>query len=204
MNASTGKYFVKNTSAGTYVDMTTQFNGLAILKVDGLNEKGEPVNIYTAQWVNSQVEDVMITTLDQNNQPVVIRKNVDIEISFEFSPKYVSPTYTKVNNPSGNPKSLGYYEKYGWAYRPTWDTSVVNNKDYYIQTPATVTNILTLHDTFINYMTNGEVWIKSAYMGNKSTHCICLSNYKPTMVHVNRGDNSFITGTIKLHCIGDS
>lgn len=42
-------------------------------------------------------------------------------------------TYTEVQNPTGNPKSLGYYEKDGSndVYRLTWDTEVVTGKDYY-------------------------------------------------------------------------
>ena len=42
-------------------------------------------------------------------------------------------TYTLVSEPTGNPKSLGYYEKDGSndVYRPTWDTAVVADKNYY-------------------------------------------------------------------------
>jgi len=42
-------------------------------------------------------------------------------------------TYTEVQEPTGNPKSLGYYEKDGTAdnYRLTWDTAVVTDKAYY-------------------------------------------------------------------------
>lgn len=42
-------------------------------------------------------------------------------------------TYTAVQSPTGNPKSLGYYEKDGSndAYRLTWDTTVVDGKTYY-------------------------------------------------------------------------
>lgn len=42
-------------------------------------------------------------------------------------------TYTAVSEPTGNPKSLGYYEKDGsnTNYRLTWDTEVVAGKTYY-------------------------------------------------------------------------
>ena len=157
MNASRNKYFVKNTSNGSYSDITTLFDGVAILKVDGMNEKGEPINIYTAQWINSQTEDFLITTINNQNQRVVIRKNTDIEITFAVNRKYA----------------------------------------------ITSIDELTVHDNFINYMTSSDVWIKSEYMNNKAVHCICLSSYKPTAMKLNRGNNSFITGTLKLHCIGD-
>lgn len=91
-NNSSGRYFVKNTENGTFQDITTLFNGVAILKLTGMDGKGKPVNIYQAQWVNSQREDFMITTLDENNNPVVIRENVDIEITFIVRQKYATTT----------------------------------------------------------------------------------------------------------------
>ena len=53
-NKSSGRYYAKNTENGTFADITTLFDGVAVLKVDGFNAKGKPVNVYTAQWVNNQ------------------------------------------------------------------------------------------------------------------------------------------------------
>ena len=92
MNNSSNRYFVKNTANGAFQDITTLFNGVAVLKVDGMLAKGKPVNIYTAQWVNSQEEDFMITTFDSSNNPVVIRENVDLEITFIVRQKYATET----------------------------------------------------------------------------------------------------------------
>lgn len=154
-NDLTGKYYLKNTEAGTFSDVTSLFNGLRILKVDGFLSKGKPVNIYTAQWVNSQSEDFMITTLDSQNNPVVIRENVDLEITFIVHSSYASSSI----------------------------------------------DVMTVHDSFINYMTNSDVWIKSAYVGNKYAHCICLKDYKPTTVKLQRGGSSWVMGTITMHCL---
>ena len=92
MNNSANRYFVKNTSNGTFADITTLFDGVAVLKLDGMLAKGKPVNIYTAQWIDSQQEDFMITTLDSNNNPVVIRENVDLELTFIVRQKYATST----------------------------------------------------------------------------------------------------------------
>ena len=92
MNSSANRYFVKNTSNGTFADITVLFNGVAVLKLDGMLAKGKPVNIYTAQWIDSQQEDFMITTLDSNNNPVVIRENVDLELTFIVRQKYATST----------------------------------------------------------------------------------------------------------------
>lgn len=157
-NKSSGRYYAKNTEIGSFIDITTLFDGVAVLKVDGLNTRGKPVNIYTAQWVDNQEEDFLITTLDDNNLPVVIRENTDIEITFIVKQKYA----------------------------------------------LTTIDVLSKHDAFIDYMTNSDVWIKSSYMGNKYVHCVCLKEYKPTIQKLNRGINSYIMGTITLHCLDAS
>ena len=155
MNDSRNRYFVKNSEDGTFQDITTLFDGVAVLKVDGFLAKGKPINIFTQQWLSNQKEDFMITTLDDNDNPVVIRENVDIEITFIVRQKYAN--------------------------------SVIDVQD--------------VHDSFVDYMTNSDVWVKSAYVGNKYVHCVCQSEYKPTTVHLQRGDSSYIMGTIKLHTL---
>ena len=87
-----GKYYLKNTSDGTYADVTTAFDGVNILAVGGLDSIGKALNIYTAQWVNNQDEDFLITTLDENEHPVVIRENVDITVTFIVGNRYASGT----------------------------------------------------------------------------------------------------------------
>ena len=147
-------YFVKNTAGGSWVDVTTRFNGLRILKVDGFNSFGKPVNIYTAQWIDSQVEDFVITK-EVNSSPVVIRENTDLEITFIIRQKYANSTI----------------------------------------------DVQSVHDAFISYMTGTDVWVKSAYVGNKYVHCVCLKEYKPTTVKLQRGTESWIMGTLTLHCL---
>lgn len=155
MNHSSNRFFAKNTESGTFQDITTMFDGVAVLKLDGMLAKGEPVNVYTAQWIDSQQEDFMITTLDDNDNPVVIRKNVDLELTFIVRQKYATGTI----------------------------------------------DVQTVHDNFVNYITGSDVWLKSSYVGNKYVHCVCLKEYKPTTVKLGRGDNSYIMGTITLHCL---
>lgn len=156
-NNSKNRYYVKNTENGSFTDITTLFDGVAVLKLTGLNDKGKPVNIYTAQWINSQQEDFLITNTDGNNNPVVIHENVDIELTFIVRKKYATSQ---------------------------------SNFD-----------VLTTHDSFVNYMTNTDVWLKSSYLGNKYVHCVCLKEYKPTTTNLNRGDNSYMMGTITLHAL---
>lgn len=155
MNESKNRYYVKNTENGTFQDITVLFDGVAVLKVDGFLKRGKPVNIYTAQWVDEQEEDFLITTLDGNDNPVVIRENMDIEITFIVRQKYATGTI----------------------------------------------NVLSTHDNFVDYMTGSDVWIKSSYMGNKNVHCVCMHEYAPTTVMLDRGDKSYIMGTITLHCL---
>jgi len=147
-------YFAKNTENGSFQDLTTLFDGVRVLKIDGMMSQGKPVNIYTAQWTDEQEEDFLITTI-KNGVPVVIRENVNIEITFIVRQKYATNTI----------------------------------------------NVQQVHDAFVSYMTSTDVWIKSAYVGNKYVHCVCLNDYKPTTVKLGRGDSSWIMGTITLHTL---
>jgi len=158
MDNLVGKYFVKFTQNGDFIDITSASlaDGVRILAINGFFEQGEPVNVYTAQWVDSQTEDMMIAKRDNSNNPVVVRKNVDIEITFIVKKKYAS-----------------------------------NQSNF---------NVAARHDYFIELMTSSELWIKSLY-ANKIAHCICLKEYKPTTVKLQRGDDSFIMGTLTLHLL---
>lgn len=155
INDLVNTYFVKNTAEGSWTDITALFDGVRILKVSGFLKKGKPVNIYTAQWIDEQEEDFMVTTLDENERPVVVRENIDIEITFIIRQKYATNTI----------------------------------------------NVKQVHDAFIDYMTGSDVWVKSAYMDNAYVHCVCLEEYEPTVVKLQRGENSWALGTLKLHTL---
>lgn len=83
-----GAYFVKNTQNGNFVDVTNAFNGVRILAVEGVAAKGKAVNVYNAQWMDSQTEDFMVTS----NNGIIIRENVDIEVTFIVHNRYASST----------------------------------------------------------------------------------------------------------------
>lgn len=87
-----GKYYVKNSENGTYVDIGQMFDGVAILTLSGLSEKGEAINVYTEQWVNepSQREDFLIASPDGR----IIRKNVDIIMTFAVSRRYSTTNWS--------------------------------------------------------------------------------------------------------------
>ena len=109
-----GTYFVKNSSGGTFEDITEKYKGVAILKVDGLNELGEPVNIFTEQYVNSQREDFLIAG------DKVVRKNVDIQITFLVKQKYAPYT---INVLTVHDAFIDYMTK-----KDIWVKSVYSNK----------------------------------------------------------------------------
>lgn len=88
----TGKYFVKRTSSGSWEDVTTKWNGLKILSVDGFNEQGDAENVFTQKWINSQTEDMMVTKQDGQGNPIIIRANVDLTVTFIVARRYASTT----------------------------------------------------------------------------------------------------------------
>lgn len=148
------KYFVKRGSQ-EFATISQLFTGVRILKVDGFTSTGEAKNIYTESWVNSQTEDYMVTTKKEvqgNMVDVVIRNNVDLEMTFIVGTKYGA------------------------------------------------VDVRNAHDAFIAYMTDGELYIKSEYV-NRTMRCVCLKEYKPTTIKLQRGNNSYIMGTLVLHTL---
>ena len=64
------------------------------------------------------------------------------------------------------------------------------------------TNVRQQHDAFIAYMTDGELYIKSDYVG-RTFRCVALKEYKPTAIHLKRsgGASDYMIGTIQLHTL---
>ena len=90
----TGKYYV-STNGTSWEDVTTKWNGVRILAINGFNERGDTVNVYNEQWINSQTEDFLVTTkVTENNvtRDVIIRKNVDLTVTFIVGRRYASTT----------------------------------------------------------------------------------------------------------------
>lgn len=59
-------------------------------------------------------------------------------------------------------------------------------------------DVLLTHESFINFMTTKKVNIKSLYVNMENTF-VCMKEYKPTNVVVNRGSGSnYIMGTLTL------
>lgn len=153
MNTSSGKYYIKRTDNETYADITSVFDGISVLSLSGFGSRGDSVNVFTQQWIDSQSEDFMVTKKEQGSD-VIIRQNVDIFLTFIIGRRYTN----KLIN-----ESLVY-------------------------------------DDFVDYVTSGDFYIKSAY-ANKEAHVVCLKGFKPTSVKLNRGWGSYIMATIELHTL---
>lgn len=149
------KYFVKREENGTYVDITTMFDGVRILKVDGFLKRGAPKNIYTSDWEFSDKEDFVITTERSEYEPIIKRQRVDLEITFIVGDRYA-------------------------------DNEI---------------DVMEMHEAFVDYMTDKDIWVKSAYVNNRSVHCVCNNEYEPTVVKLKRNGSSYVMGTIKLHTL---
>ena len=83
------KYF--HSSDGTIWDDFTNKSGVRVLSIEGLDEIGDAVNVYTEQWVDSEIEDYMCTTkktVQGTTIDAVVRKNVDINLTFIVSQRY--------------------------------------------------------------------------------------------------------------------
>lgn len=157
MNELRDKYFVRKSADDEWEDITTKFDGVKVLSISDMNGTGKPVNIYTAQWLTepTQDEDYMVGTQNAQGEPIVLRENIDISITFIVGNKYA--------------------------------TNAID--------------VVQVHDAFVDYMTDGALYIKSKYT-NKEVKCVCLEEYKPTTEKLQRDGSSRIMGTIKLHTLG--
>ena len=81
-------YYIRKSESDNWEDITTKFAGCKVLAIDGFNERGEAVNIYNEQWIDSQQEDFLVAKTDALGNPVVVRKNVDLELTFIVSRRY--------------------------------------------------------------------------------------------------------------------
>ena len=87
------RYFVRKEGSDAWMDVAAVWQGCHILKVDGFNGRGKPLNIYTEQWINSQTEDCLVTlqeTISNVTRDVVVRANVDLQVTFIVSKKYTN------------------------------------------------------------------------------------------------------------------
>ena len=87
----TEKYF-HSSDGTTWVDFTSH-SGVRVLSIDGFGEIGDAVNVYTEQWVDSEIEDYMCTTkktVQGTTIDAVVRKNVDINLTFIVSQRYTN------------------------------------------------------------------------------------------------------------------
>lgn len=62
-------------------------------------------------------------------------------------------------------------------------------------------DVMETHNAFVDYLTNTDIWIKSAYVNNYSVHCVCTKEYEPTIVKLKRNGSSYAMGTITLHTL---
>ena len=146
---NTNKYFIKNSANGSFTDVTTLFDGVSILAIEGLDARGKALNVYCEQWLDGGT-DFMITS----NNGQIVRENVDIKVVFIVGQRYANETI---------------------------DTQEV-------------------YDSFVDYMTNTDVWIKSSYVG-KQVICVCIEKVDPKTIKLHRGGNSYILGEIQLNTL---
>lgn len=148
------KYLYKKAAGDEWTPLGTNANGVRILSIEGFNERGKALNVYTEQWLDSHEEDIYIAP-DSKGDTKIVRENVSIKMTFIISPRY---------------------------------SNVVNF------------NIDTAYDTFLDNVTETDIWLKSEYV-HKTVHCICLEATKTKQAKFQRGNDSYIIGEIEFHTL---
>lgn len=70
-----GKYFMQKSLSVEPYDIEQEFIGLKISKVTGINSKGQPMNIFTRKWADSNTMDVYVPATITYDFP-------DVEITY--------------------------------------------------------------------------------------------------------------------------
>jgi len=76
--------------------------------------------------------------------------------------------YTPVSNPSGNPKTQGWYEFVGTSYVLTEDTTVVSGKAYYIRSQNSLTEFNSLAQQRAEY----ELYTRCRLQDSLDLNCV--------------------------------
>lgn len=88
MATTRGKYFIKRREADVWEDIAVKFPSVNVLSLEGMGQVGDSTNVYAEQWTGSETEDFQVTTTDGQGNPVIVRKNVDIDMTFICGERY--------------------------------------------------------------------------------------------------------------------
>lgn len=81
-------------------------------------------------WKEVKVHIDAWSAVTQEVDPLIISENGFYDINEMSASKFA---FSEVQNPTGNPKQKGYFEKIKGKYYPTEDTEVVEGKTYYVE-----------------------------------------------------------------------
>lgn len=81
-------------------------------------------------WKEVRVHIDAWSAVTQEVDPLIISENGFYDINEMSASKFA---FSEVQNPTGNPKQKGYFEKIKSKYYPTEDTEVVEGKTYYVE-----------------------------------------------------------------------
>ncbi len=81
-------------------------------------------------WKKVKVHIDAWSAVTQDVDPLIISENGYYDINDMSATKFA---FSEVQNPTGNPKQKGYFEKLQNRYIPTEDTEVIEGKTYYVE-----------------------------------------------------------------------
>lgn len=82
---NSGKYYLRNTANGAFIDVTQMFDGVNILSINGFDARGKALNVYLEQWVTGET-DFQIASEDGQ----IVRENLDITVVFVVGERYAN------------------------------------------------------------------------------------------------------------------
>lgn len=131
-----------------------------------------------------------------------------VETFADITTKFSGVTILKIDKFLARGKAKNIYTQ-SWINSNTEDVHVPDivffeNTDINITFIVRGNSAITVHDTFIDYLTKNKTTIKSLHV-NKQSDFVCLTEYEPTLVHLGRtNEDNYIMGTITLHRVTET
>ena len=126
-------------TSGSYNDLTNKPTiGNATITIQ---KNGTAVDTFTTNATSAKSINIPIptTAADVSALPASTKYGADVQLS-------IDDTYKAVTNPTGNPKSQGWFERSGtspnYVYTKTNDTTVQSGKTYYLAPTYVITSTL--------------------------------------------------------------
>ena len=135
IDGRTAEIYSSNYSEGANVGWIINKDGDAVF--NNITARGA---IKTAVFEYAEIQAVggifLFRPSSTIRKATIASNNTDLILEVEKPQLFIKIVYNKIENPTGNPQDVGWYEHNDYGYRLSQDVSVVSDKEYFERTDA--------------------------------------------------------------------